>query len=340
MRIFKILLFCTQNNIYKKSLSFNKQELGKTSSTVIEMQKKQQKATVVFDDNVKAMFPVSETDLSKQMSIWEELKTKNMISKFGIANLRTYPVSLQMLQSRTGVNAESIFNDGTDVNLDDFKYATLYVTGFSTVAAIGSLAFLPENIGATLCYFFAVIPILFLGIGSTSPVIIANAIAGIRNSIGSKDDKENNQISISERRCRHEAAHFCCGYWCGLPIRTFTADEKTGVYQVDFAISSASGGYSTTEIAALTITGLSGLVGEILQYNNAIGATEDLLTLDMIYRRSKEFIGSAAQQDLTRWGVLTAVLLLKQYNTKYEQIVKAFQQQKSIEECIAILEEN
>ena len=33
---------------------------------------------------------------------------------------------------------------------------------------------------ATACYFFALLPILFLGIGSSAPVLIANAIAAIK----------------------------------------------------------------------------------------------------------------------------------------------------------------
>lgn len=307
-------------------------ELGKT--TIVGEKTPKQKT--LFDDTTKAMLPVNVNDLDKQMNVWNELKNEQMIQNFGIANLRTFPVSLRMFESRTSIKAEQIFAEGpTEVNLDDFKYATLYVTGFSTLAAIASLAILPSNIGPTLCYFFAVLPILFLGIGSSSPVIIANAIAGLKNG-NVNDDKK---VSMLERRCRHEAAHFCCGYWCGLPISSYTIDEKTGVYQVEFAVSNtANRGYSSTEIAALSITGLAGLVGEILQYQNVVGATEDLSTLDMIYRRSQEFIGAAAQQDLTRWGALSAVLLLRQYNAKYEQIVQAFQQRKPIEECIAILE--
>ena len=46
-----------------------------------------------------------------------------------------------------------------DVSLDDFKDATIAVTLGSTILAIGSLAVLPPNIGATLCYLFALIPV-------------------------------------------------------------------------------------------------------------------------------------------------------------------------------------
>ena len=110
-----------------------------------------------------------------------------------------------------------------------------------------------------------------------------------------------------------------------------------GICQVEFAVST-NNQYSPTEVAALAVTSLSGLVGEVLQYQNAYGASEDLMVLDNVFRQSKEFVGAASQQELTRWGALSAVLLLKQNKDKFEQIVTAFSQQASLEDCIAILE--
>jgi hypothetical protein len=243
-----------------------------------------------------------------------------------------------MLEQRTQITADAIFGNGKpEVELDDFKYATLWVTGISTVAAIGSLALLPPNIGATLCYLFAVIPVLFLGIGSTAPEVIANGIAALRGN--NKDKGDGVTVSPIERRTRHEAAHFCCGYWCGLPVRSYAVQDG-GYCQVEFAVAqSSSKGYSQTEVAALAVTALSGVVGEVLKYKYAeSSAIQDLLLLDQVFSRSAEFIGSAAQQDLTRWGALTAALLLKSNQDKYEQVVDAFAQQKSLEDCIAILE--
>jgi hypothetical protein len=226
-----------------------------------------------------------------------------------------------------------IVRDTTAVASSNVAY--LGVALFSTFAGVGSLAFLPPNIGATLCYFFALLPILFLGIGSTAPVLIANAIAAIKG----KGDGDSSSASIpqDERRCRHEAAHFCCGYWCGLPVASYSVDQ--GLAKVEFGVASES--YANTEMAALSITALSGLVGEALQWPNnpsAGSATEDLMVLDAVFRRSREFIGAAAQQDLTRWGALTAALLLRENSVQYEKVVAAFQRQASLEECIAILE--
>ena len=57
-----------------------------------------------------------------------------------------------------------------DVNLNDFKDATIGVTLGASILGIASLAFLPENVGAAFCYFFALVPILWLAVGSIVPV--------------------------------------------------------------------------------------------------------------------------------------------------------------------------
>ena len=43
--------------------------------------------------------------------------------------------------------------DGSNISLDDIKDATIAVTLGASVLAIAALKFLPENVGATLCYF-------------------------------------------------------------------------------------------------------------------------------------------------------------------------------------------
>jgi hypothetical protein len=296
-------------------------------------------------EEIQSMIPtiLSESDLQKQVEQWQSLKGNNIVQTFGSANLRTYPVSLSMLEQRTGFTATTLGLMDSTVSLDDFKYATLYVTGGSTIAAIISLAFLPPNIGATLCYGFALIPILFLGIGSTAPGFIAEVITNIRggNNSATTTLPDGSVITKQERICRHEAAHFCCGYWCGLPIVNYnTIDTNTNVARVEFDVSSSStNGYSSTEVAALTITAMAGLAAEATTYGTATGATEDLITLEnTVFRKSRDFIGTNAAQDLTRWGALSASLLLKQNADRFENVVTAFQRQASIDECIAILE--
>jgi hypothetical protein len=102
---------------------------------------------------------------SSKLGLWNAALTSSANTN-SPAPLRPFPVSLNFLEQRTGgkITAESLGVGGEDdVSLDDFKYATLYIVGGSSVAGVASLAFLPENVGAAFCYLFAVIPILWLG---------------------------------------------------------------------------------------------------------------------------------------------------------------------------------
>lgn len=254
--------------------------------------------------------------------------------------LRPYPVSLNFLENRSDgkVTAESLGVSGDmDVSLDDFKDATIVVAAASAVLAIGSLALLPENIGATLCYFFALVPIVYLGIGSSAPGIIAGLI---KTTKGTNEDADTR----AERICRHEAAHFLCGYLCGLPIRAYSVPEETGVPCVEFHESSdetvltARRELSREEIAALSVVAMSGSVAEVLEFEQAKGGENDLLELDGLFRRSKEFLGAEKQQDLTRWGALISYQLLKANKDTFERLVKAFKERKSVGECVCIIE--
>lgn len=265
--------------------------------------------------------------MGKQAEQWNHLKESKTVTAFGQANLRSFPVSLSMLEQRTGLTPETIGLENTAVNLDDFKYATLWVLGGSSVAGVASLALLPPNVGATVCYFFALLPILFLGIGSTAPELIANVIANLKGTAPQA-------VPVQDRICRHEAAHFVCGYLCGLPISGYSVSD--GVARVEFGVNNQK--LTATQVAALSVTALSGVVAEAMAFSKAEGAQQDLMQLENVFRQSSDFIGSAQQQDLTRWGAFTASQLLKTNEEKYEKVVEAFKKQASVEDCICIME--
>jgi hypothetical protein len=236
-----------------------------------------------------------------------------------------------MLEQRTGISAEIFAQAQEDVNLDDFKYATLYVLGFASVGGVAALAWLPPNVGATVCYACALLPILWLGLGSTAPGLIAGGIKSIKDQSSSDTTSDN----ATERTIRHEAAHFCCGYWCGLPIQTYDV-SSSGNARIEFAVDNNA--YSASTVNALLVTGLAGLVGEAMEYGNAKGASQDLMLLDQVFRQAQEFYGAQQQQDLTRWAALTAAQLLKGKQEQYNEIVQAFRRTATLEECIGILE--
>lgn len=315
-------------------------ELGKTipqANTVVkkvamsveDVMAKTNEINFGSSDAVSQTMQLDDLTASGDLSLWKSAGDES--------GLRTFPVSLGFLESRTNgkVTGESLGLSGEgDVSLDDFKYATLGVTLGSSVLGVASLALLPENVGATACYVFAIIPILFLGVGSTAPALIANVIVSAK---GSSDDDE----SRLDRICRHESAHFLTGYLCGLPVKSYSLNDD-GVPCVEFH-SSADGDatsreFSSEEVAALSVVAMSGSVGEVLEFGNAKGGENDLIELERIYSRSAEFVGAAKQQDLTRWGALTSYQLLTENRERFDALVGAFKNKKSVSECVAILE--
>jgi hypothetical protein len=281
------------------------------------------------------------SDAKKQIEALDNLRSDGCLSLYksatvenGSGDLRSYPVSLSMLESRSGLTAEKLGIGIEEVTLDDFKYGTLYVTGGCSVLGVAALAFLPENIGATVCYLVAVIPILWLGIGSTAPGLIAGLIAGFKDG--------GDDINRVDRVCRHEAAHFLCGYLCGLPVANYATTEEN-IPRVEFHYSAdgpatASRELSENEVNALTVVAMSGSVAEAIEFGRAGGVNSDLMELQNIFRQSKNFLGAEKQQDLTRWGALTAYRLINTHKDKLDALVDAFSKQKSIAECVAVLE--
>lgn len=273
---------------------------------------------------------------SGDFSLWKAAATGSAGTS-SQAPLRPYPVSLNFLEQRSGgkITGESLGVDGEfDVSLDDIKDATIAVTLGSTIAAIAALAILPENIGATVCYLIALIPVGFIAVGSTAPAVIAGAIA---SSKGTADD----QAQREDRICRHEAGHFLCGYLCGLPVKEYSIADS-GFPCVEFHPSAEGEAlgreFTSEEIAALSVVAMSGSVAEVLSFGQAKGGENDLLELNRLMRRSKEFIGAAKEQDLTRWGALAAYNLIQANMDRYEVLVQAFKEKKSVTDCVAAIE--
>lgn len=182
----------------------------------------------------------------------------------------------------------------------------------------------------SLYYFFSIT----LGVGSTAPAAIAGLIAATKGS----DD----ELSVKEDRvCRHEAGHFLCGYLCGLPVRSYQTNSL-GYPCVEFHPSTDGDAMgrelSSEEIAALSVVAMSGSVAEALEFGEAKGGDNDLIELNNLFRRSKDFIGAGKQQDLTRWGALTSYNMIIGNKDKYDNLVSAFREKKSVADCIAAIE--
>lgn len=275
---------------------------------------------------------------NQKLGLWKAALTSS-VNTNSPSPLRPFPVTLNFLEQRTNgqITSKSLGVSGEDdVSLDDFKYATLWITGGASVLGVAALAFLPENIGATVCYLVALVPILWLSIGSTAPGLIAGAIAATRGTSEERDQQE-------DRVCRHEAGHFLCGYLCGLPVRSYQTNDL-GIPCVEFyPVTDGEGRgreFTSEEIAILSVVAMSGSVAEVQTFGVAKGGQNDLIALDQYFRNSKEFIGAEKQQNLTRWGALTAYNIINANKDKFERLVEAFKAKKSVEGCIAAIEGN
>lgn len=215
---------------------------------------------------------------SGDLSLWKSAVRRGPTSSTSNMSLLVpFPVTLETLERRSDgkVTGESLGVGGEgDVKFEEFQDLTVAVVLGSTALGILSLAVLPDNIGATFTYLFALIPIGFIGVGSTSPGIIAAAIKGTR---GDSEDAEQQR----ERICRHEAGHFLCGWLCGLPIKSYNVNEGTGVACVEFHTGGSAKELSDEEIASLSVVAMSGSVAEILKFESAKGGENDLLELQV-----------------------------------------------------------
>jgi len=309
-------------------ISLSKEEVSKISASI----------DFAAGDAVSQVQELDSLVEEGKFGMWKKATRESIVSTALFRSLRPYPVSLNMLSQRTGdrITGESLGVGGDpDVNLDDFKDATIAVTLGSTALAIAALALLPENVGATVCYLIALVPVAWIGIGSSSPQILAGAIMAARGDAESNEDRD-------DRICRHEAAHFLCGYLCGLPVKQYSLLEDSGLPCVEFHVS-AEGEISNRElepeeIATMSVVAMSGAVAEAMKFEQARGGENDLLQLESLFRRSKEFYGAAKQQDLTRWGALAAYQLLNDHRSVYESLVDALKSKKSVTECVAIVE--
>ena len=86
----------------------------------------------------------SDSDAVSQTMKMDALKEEGFLSLYksatqqaGSGDLKDFPVSISMLESRTGLTSQSLGVGVEEISLDDFKYATLYVIGGCSVAGVG-----------------------------------------------------------------------------------------------------------------------------------------------------------------------------------------------------------
>merc|ERR1711924_413774 len=76
------------------------------------------------------------------------------------------------VRAATGINGAKDLLSQEEVSNDQLGALTAGVFVVSAILAIASGALIGGNVGATFTYVFAVLPIVFLGVGSSSPGVI------------------------------------------------------------------------------------------------------------------------------------------------------------------------
>uniref|UniRef100_A0A7S2V1Y0 Peptidase M41 domain-containing protein n=1 Tax=Fibrocapsa japonica TaxID=94617 RepID=A0A7S2V1Y0_9STRA len=262
------------------------------------------------------------------------MKEEGMITMWGSEVAECRRVNMISMTSQTGIRGADLGAD-TSSTLDDLKFSILYVTMGSFALAVLSGIVIGGNVGATLTYLFAVIPILFLGVGSTAPGLIS---AGI-DAVKSRADP-----TFDERRVRHEAAHFLVGYLLGYPIKSYKASGSTNEVEFydsvdgDDYIANPGAQLTKEQVAPLAVISMAGIAGECLKYGDAKGGQADLNDLQSFLSRVNPYIRSDEQQDITRGGLVAAYKMLKDCSSEYEAVVESFRTKKAVNECIAAIE--
>lgn len=178
----------------------------------------------------------------------------------------------------TGIRGSDLIAGGNSEVLRD---ATAVVFASSSVLAIATSK-LELNF---LSYLFALIPIVFVSIGSSSPDLIEAVLE-------------------RDRRAAHEAAHFVAGHLCGLTIEDFSVGWNPRVEFRD------DGKRDRDAVETLAAVALSGAVAECVYFGSAKGVAGDLKALQNILDSTTPPYSAKEQRAATRRAVKNAHKLL------------------------------
>ncbi len=199
------------------------------------------------------------------------------------------------VRAYTGIDGARDLLSREEVGTDELGAFTAAVFVASAVLAVLSGVVVGGNFGASLTYVFAVLPIVFLGVGSSSPGVIVALYGAIRGSAA--DD--------APRRRRHEAAHLVAGYRLGLPVASYDAASDVAFYDESGRVAK-----SRDDGERLAAVALAGAVAECDAFGDARGAQGDFAALQRVFDAVEPRLSPAEQQAATRRGVLNAYAVL------------------------------
>lgn len=204
------------------------------------------------------------------------------------------------------------------------------VTGvFSVLAVI--LGQLPGDWGFFSSYLTGGVVLGVLAVGSTAPGLLQGII----------DKFSQLWPDYRERVVGHEAAHLLIGYLMGVPVTSYSVG--IGQEHVEFAEAKLQARIFTKDLTdeqidALAAVAVAGMASEGLKYEQVMGQNADLYDLQRILLRSKNKLSNNQQQNITRWAVWRAALLLKQYKAEYEAVQAALSRGATVDEVVRTIE--
>ena len=205
------------------------------------------------------------------------------------------------------------------------------VVGSTSVLAL-VLGQLPGDWGFFGMYLSGGISIAVLAVGSVAPGLLQIPINAFSNVFP----------DYRERVLRHEAAHFLVGYLLGVPVVGYSLD--LGKEHIDFLearlerkIVSAQR-LSDGEIDTLAVVAMAGAAAEAMAFPEVVGQTADLFDLQRALNRAASPLAPSAQQNVTRWAVWQAAVLLRANASAYDALREAMARRASVADCIAAIE--
>lgn len=154
-------------------------------------------------------------------------------------------------------------------------------------------------------------------------------------------------FSDRNRVARHEAAHLLVAHLLGFRVSGAKLPTPRNVWESKRGQSQQPGVaiercFAQDDPHRVAATGLAGFAAELLTFNSAFGAEDDMAQVSRRVRAFTKDDGKRLSDEevkhVIRWGLLVATRVVKQHSEAYEAVVKALLDGKDVNECIAIID--
>lgn len=277
------------------------------------------------EDPVRFVSELQRIKMRGHLSVWDSITPSS-----------DYNVNAYQLKANTGIDPATLKLDEVGY---DYKKVIISAMILGTVLGLSSSQ-IGGQTGFLMGYASALIPIVVVGIGSIAPALIGDILLILNSTFDE---------GFKERLITLNAAKFIVGYSLGLPIRRF--DTGGVINSVDFFPLRPTGKieetkmyfakktYTQNDVARSSIVSIAGSVAECIKYGEASGnSAADVNTLQQLVLSIEPALTPDNVQAHIRWSAFNAYNILSSRKDELEQMVTAFKDKKSLEECISILE--